>query len=358
MSQTKITGLGAELYWALENKFKNGGTPMSVTATATHQPFNPMEGGISLPYPSYEEEMVYTSDKLDPNINLSHSIKLNPGKTEFPNDKGMIYHDPMLMLGLVYTHKTVAGTWAGGAATYGKITGDFVTYDNIDTIMMQYKLIDDNLNTQFTESINGIIAGEFKIGFDKGDLLRTKYSLIAAQVHLNHERAYTADGNFDDGHWADWAKSTYYPATACRVYWDDSFATEFENIDLYSAWFIIGVPKEMLVEASDLVPFLYKATNRKYTAEVSGNVKGDAELDELYALLSAKTKKNLRLQWDATTNEEKFIDIDDAYIKAIDARKIPGAAELYEATLTLEGITSDYEANFENLPDPSGRITT
>ena len=57
MSQRKITGLGAELYWALENGFKNGGVAMPVTGTATHQPFNPMEGDISLPYPSYEEEM-------------------------------------------------------------------------------------------------------------------------------------------------------------------------------------------------------------------------------------------------------------------------------------------------------------
>jgi len=356
MSQTKITGLGAEIYWALENAFKNKGDPMPVTGTAVHQPFNPMEGDISLPYPSYEEEVVFTSDSLDPNINLSHTVKLNPGNTGFPNDKGMIYHDPQFMLAMVFTHKAVSGTWSGGAATYGKITGDFTAYDHIDTCMIQYKLIDDELTTKFSETLNGILATEFKIGFDKGGVLRTKYNLISAQMQPNTQ-AYSADGNFDDGHWGDWAKSTYYPASGCRVYWDDSFAAEFVDIDVYSCWFTIGIPKEMLTEGGSLVPLLYKAGNRKFTAEVIGNIRGDTELDELYALLSAKTKKNLRLQWDITANEGKFMDIDDAFIKKIDARKIPGAANNYEGTLTLEGFTCDFEGNYENLPDPSARIT-
>lgn len=356
MSQTKITGLGCELFWAIENNFKNGGSGMPVTGTATHQPFNPIEGDITLPYPTYEEEMVYTTNSLDPDANLSHTVKMTPGSAAF-NDKGQIYHDPMELVAFVYTHKAVSGTWSGGAATYGKITGDFTDYDDVDTIMIQYKLIDDNLNTQFSETLNGVICTEFKIGFDKNDVLRTKTTLMTAYVQAN-TRAYSADGNFDDGQWADWAKSTYYPASGCRVYWDDSFAAEFTDIDVYSAWFIIGVPKEMKNEGSSLVPFLVQHKNREFTAEVTGNVKGDTELDELYALMSAKTKKNLRLQWDITANEEKFIDIDDAFIKAISERKIPSAANNYEATLTLKGFSCDFEGNYENLTDPSGRITT
>ncbi len=321
-----------------------------------NQAFNPIEGAIPLPYPIYEDEMVYTSDSLEPNIDLSYTKELKPGEASWPNDKGMIYHDPMLMCELVFTKKAVSGTWGGGAATYGKITGSFLSNSHVSTAMFQYKKVDDQRVTQFEKTLNGVVADEFRIGFDKGGVLRTKYAIKTAK-QTNNTRAFSTVAAFDDGRWADWAKSTFYPATGCKVYWDNSHAAEFVDINVYNAWLIFKIPKKYNVESASLVPFEFHQENREFTAEITGSVKGDTELDELDSLLSAKTKKDLRLQWDLTANKTKFIDISNAFMDNIDTRKIPSAAEKYEATITLRGTTADYEGNFENLTDPDTRIT-
>ena len=355
----KITGQGQVLYWGIEtqsgvNTLLNGGVPFR--NSDLNQPFNPIEGEIPLPYPEYEQEMVYTSDSLEANINLSYTKELKPGEASWPNAKGMIYHDPMFMMANVFTKKVISGTWAGGAGTYGKITGSFLSNSHVDTIMFQYKKIDDSAVTQFEKTLHGIVADEFRIGFDKGNVLRTKYALKTCK-QANNTRGYSAEANFDDGRWADWAKSTFYPATGCKVYWDNSHAAEFVDINVYNAWLIFKIPKKYNVESSSLVPYEVHHENRVFTAEITGSVKGDTELDELDSLLSAKTKKDLRLQWDLTTNENKFIDITNAFVNKIDSRKIPSASAKYEATITLKGITADYEGNFNNLADPDTKIT-
>ena len=111
------------------------------------------------------------------------------------------------------------------------------------------------------------------------------------------------------------------------------------------------------MEGASLVPFEVHHEHREFTAEITGSVKGDTELDELDSILSSKIKKDLRLQWDLTANETKFIDISNAFVDNINARKIPSAAEKYEATLTLRGTTADFEGNYNNLTDPDTRIT-
>ena len=355
----KITGQGQVIYWGIENSnliplFLNGGNPFQ--NSDLNQSFNPIEGAISLPYPLFEQEMVYTSESLEPNIDLSYSKVLKPGEAAFPNDKGLIYHDPMLMCGLVFTKKVVSGTWGGGAGTYGKITGSFLSNSHVDTAMFQYKKVDAAAATQFEKTLNGVVADEFRIGFDKGGVLRTKYAIKVAK-QTNNSRAYSAVAAFDDGRWADWAKSTFYPATAIKVFWDNSHAAEFTDIDVYNAWLIFKIPKKYNVESASLVPFEVHSENREFTAEITGNVKGDTELDELDSILGSKTKKDLRMQWDSTASELKFIDISNAFVDNIDARKIPSAAEKYEVTLTLRGTTADYEGNFNNLTDPDTRIT-
>lgn len=350
-----ITGKNHEIYWATENTFKYGEAGMPVTGTRVHQPFNPIEGKIKLPFEIPTQELIYTTDSLDPNANLSYSNERPPGEALFPNDKGMIYHDPFLMLALVFTNKTVSGSWSGGAGTYGQIKGDFVNDDDKDTVMIQYKKVDDDAVAQFEKTLHGVLSQEFRIGFEKGGVLRTKYNLKSAKV-VDNSQAYSASGNFDDGRWADWAKSTFYLAANCKVYWDDSYAAELTDIDVYSCWFIITTPIIMQVESASLTPFAYHRGNRSYSIEITGNVKGDTELDELEEILSNKTKKNMRLQWDTTASEEKFIDIDDAFLDSIDGREIPAASENYEKTLTFKGFSCDFEGNYNNLPDPSARI--
>jgi len=353
---TVVTGVGSVLFWAIESSFKNGGSGMPDSATATHQPFNPIEGGVELPLPFYEQEVVYTQESLEMDINLSYDKSYNPATGQFPNSKGMIYHDPFLMLALVFTHKSKSGSWSGGAGTYGTLTGDFTDNDDEDTVMIQYKTADLAGTTVEEKTLLGVKSTEFRIGFKKGDCLRTRYSLIVAQ-ELDNTRAFTANSDFDNGKWADWAKSTIYPAQDCKLYWDDSHAAELTDFKVEEAEFIIRTPQEYLTEKGSLVPFVRYNGKREFLAQVKGYIYGDAELDEYRAAYSSKTKKDLRLQWDTTSNEEKYITISNAHIVGIGATMIPAANEVWETTLQFRGTTAAYSGSFENLPDPGSRIT-
>lgn len=352
-----VTGEDAVLYWAVEASFGNAGAGMPATGTATHQPFNPIEGRVNLPVPNYEQTVIYLQDSLDPNANFIYDSDYVDAKKAFPNGNGMIYHDPFFMLASVWTHKAVSGTWSGGAETYGKITGDFTDDDDEDTVMMQYKTVDRSATTVEEKTILGVKSEEFRIGFKNKGLLRTWYNLISMN-ELDNSRAYSAVAAFDDGKWADWAKSTYYTAANCVIYWDDSFAAELTDIKIEDCYFIIKTPQNYS-KTSDSLKSQYRSNgNREYKAEITGLVLGDTELDEFRAAYASKTKKNLRLQWDSTASEKKFLDIDDAFVRNMKDSLIPNATEKYRVTLYFEGISADFEGNYENLTDPSGRVST
>lgn len=352
MAVSVVTGVGSEYYWARESAFGNGGSGMPATATATHQTFNPAEGDINIPIPYYEQEQHYTTESNDPNANYTHDSKYTPGEGTHPNGEGEIWHDPMFMLATVFPNKTVSGTWAGGAATYGKIVANFSALTYEDTVMIQYLTKDLAGNTIESKSVLGVKATHFRIGFKKGGLLRAWYDLISAQS-LDNTRAFTTNASYDDGRWADWALSTYYLATACKIYWDDSFAAELSDIKIEEAYFDIDIPQDYLTESSTLVPFARNNKQRMFTAEITGIVIGNTEIAEYRAAYTSKTKKNLRLQWDTTASEEKFIDIDDAFIEKMTETPLKNAGEAWRVTLTFKGHSCDFEGNYENLPDPT-----
>ena len=351
-----VTGEGAVFYWAIEASFGNAGVGMPITATATHQPFNPIEGKVSLPVPYYEQEIIYLQPDLDPDADFIYDSEYIDAKGQFPNSNGLIYHDPFLMLGLVFTRKTATGTWGGGAGTYGKLTGDFVTNAHEDTIMFQYKTVDKDAVTIEDKTLLGIKSEEFRIGFKNKGLLRTWYNLITMN-ETDNSRDYSKVAAFDDDKWADWAKSTFYRASDCKIYWDDSFTAELTDIKIEDCYFIIKTPQAYLKTSDSLKAQYRHNKNRAYQAEIRGLVLGDTELDEFRAAYSSKTKKNLRLSWDQTANETKFLDIDDAFIRGMKESEIPGAAEVYRVTLAFEGISADFEGNYNNLTDPTGRVT-
>lgn len=474
-----VTGEGAVFYWATEASFGNAGVGMPITATATHQPFNPIEGTINLPVPYYEQELIYLQNDLDPDADFIYDSEYIDAKGQFPNSNGMIYHDPFLMLELMFTRKTATGTWGGGAMkaevstivagapgtiddgdyitiqgidaantttdyyiwfdkagdesgdpevadhteilvdisgasdvqdvsdaiaaaitalanfgavngatttttitnaykgnvtdiadvdsgltvattvqgiSGGKLTGDFVTNAHESTVMFQYKTVDKDTTTIEDKSILGIKSEEFRIGFKNKGLLRTWYNLITMN-ETDNSRDYSAVAAFDDGKWAEWAKSTFYRASDCKIYWDDSFVAELTDIKIEDCFFIIKTPQAYLKTGDSLKAQYRHNKHRAYQAEITGLVLGDTELDEFRAAYASKTKKNLRLSWDQTANEYKFLDIDDAFIRGMKESKITGAAEVYKVTLYFEGISSDFEGTYNNLTDPAGRVT-
>jgi len=353
-----VTGIDSEFFWAIEASFLNGSAGMPITGTATHQPFNPAEGKILVPVPTYNQEIPFLQNSLDPNINFIHDVEYAPGKGLIPNGKGFIFHDPQLMLALGFTHKEKSGTWGGGAGTYGKLIGNFSDNDDEDTVMIQYKKLDKDGTVVEELTALGIKSEEFRIGFKAGGVLRTKYAIIVGDA-ITNTRAFSASSNFDDGKWADWAKSTYYPASSCKVYWDDSYAAEFSDLKIEECWFVIKTPQKYLATSDSLKVQYRHNDHREYYAEITALILGDTELDEYRAAFTSKTKKNLRLQWDTTANEEKFLDIDDAHIESMEVDEIPAANEAYRITVKLRGISADYEGNFNNLTDPTtdNRVT-
>lgn len=340
-----------QLFWALENGFLNAGA--LIDGEDVHQGFNPCHGNIAIPKPFYETQVQHTTDSLDPDPELSFAKAFNPGNASFPNGEGMTYRDPYLMCS-VFEHKTITGDWSGGAGTYGKITGDFSDIDDKDSIMIQYGKTDGT--TPIDRCLNGVIIENHSLGFKKGGILRELVELKACDVHPNTQ-AFVPAATYDDGRWADWARTAPIPATACKVYWDDSHAAEFAGLKIEEFKMNMKVPKETQDVSDDLKHQYEWSKNRNFEATVKGIVIGNAEYLEVEKAYKDKAKKDLRLSWDQTANELKWSQLDNAWIEKFSSYELVSIQERHKVDLTLYGTTGKFEGNYNNLPTPAGRIT-
>lgn len=342
------------IYYALETGFGNSWTPMG--AGDIHQAFNPIIGDIEVPRPKYEEELNYTADSLDYNPDVSYDKDLTPGKGTFPGGDGMIYRDPFLMA-CAFPHKTVTGTWGGGAGTYGKITGDFSDKDDRSSIMIQCGNTDGS--SPINRCYNGGLIINYLLGFKKGGALRESVELNLAYYQTNTQ-AFSSNSNFDDGRWSLWALKNatqkYYHATNMKLYWDDSHIAELSGLKIESCQFKIGIPKALEDDYSDLRHQHEWDKNRIHECTVSGILYGDAELLEAEKMFKDKIKKDLRMSWDQTANKTKWMQIVDAWITGLSTHKLPAIQNAVKIDYTFKGKTSQFEGNFENVPDPSSRI--
>lgn len=343
-----------QLYWALENGYGNLWAGMD--GADIHQAFNPIQGDIEIPKPKFEEELVTLSNSLDYNENLSYDKDKAPGKGQFPGGEGLIYRDPFLAM-VPFTHKTVTGTWAGGAATYGKITGDFTAIDDRSSIMIQAGSSDGS--TPINRCYNGVLLTGYQIGFKKGDVLREIPEFSIADFQPNTQ-AFITDANFDDGYWSLWAlkgaTQKYYHAQDCKIYWDDSHIAELTDFKIENCRFKISIPKDQESDHSSLVHTWQWDKNRMHEAVIDGILYGTTEYLEAEKTFLTKTKKDLRFSWDQTTNEQKWIQIDSAWITGLATQKLPAKENALRLEFTFKGQTSQFEANYENLPDPTTRI--
>lgn len=344
------------IYFALENGFGNSWAGMPVTGTATHQAFNPCHGDIEVPKPKYETQVEYTTDSLDPDPDLSYTKDLVPGNGAFPGGEGMTFRDPMLLCCL-FTHKTVTGTWSGGAATYGQITGDFSDNDDRSSIMIQAGITDGT--SPINRTYNGCVLTSYQLGWKKGGVLKELPELGIVFFQSNTQ-AFTSDSNFDDGRWSLWAlkgaTEKVYHATGMKLYWDEAHAAELAGLAIEECQMRIGIPKAMEMDSSSLTHQHDWDKKRTYECTVRGIMIGDTEYLEVEKQFHNKTKKDLRMSWDQTTNEEKWLQIDDAWIEDMTSERYPHIENARILELTFKGITARFEGNYENLPDPSGRI--
>lgn len=347
-----------QIYWALENGFLNlsAGVPQPMDGSDVHQAFNPCHGDIEMPKPTMETEIQTTTESLDPDPDLSFTKDEVPGEGAFPGGEGMTYRDPQLML-TAFTHKETSGTWGGGAATYGKIIGNFSLDDDRSSIMIQAGITDKV--TPLNRCYNGILLNSYQLGFKKNSVLKEMAELSVAFFGSNTQ-AFIPDSNFDNGYWSLWAlkgaTQKLYHATDCVLFWDESHAAELAGLALEECQMKIIIPHDLEADTSELWHQHEWGKNRSFEATVSGIMTDDDEYLEVEKLFSAKAKKDLRLQWDSTANELKWLQLDDAWIESLGGEKLPARENARRLSLTFKGISAQFEGNYENLPDPTTRI--
>jgi len=348
------------IYWALETGFLNlsGGVPDPMDGSDVHQAFNPCQGDIEVPRPKLETKVEYTSVSLDPDPDLSFTKDEVPGQGAFPGGEGMIYHNPFLQC-CAFTHKTVTGTWSGGASTYGQITGDFSDNDDRSSIMIQTGMTDGS--SPINRCYNGVLIASYQLGFKKGDVLREMVDLVITTFASNTQ-AFIPNANFDNGYWSLWAlkneSKKVYHATDCKLYWDEAHTAELAGLAIEECRMKITTPHASEADSSQLYHEHEWDRNRTFECTVSGIMTTDTEYLEVEKLFTNKVKKDLRLSWDQTANELKWMQIDDAWIEDFGAEKITSIENARRLELRFLGESANWEGNYENLPDPSTRIDT
>lgn len=347
-----------QIYYALETGFLNlsAGVPQPIDGADIHMALNPCHGDIDIPKPIKETHIETTSDKLEPDPDLSYTKDWTPGSGAFPGGDGMTYRDPIFMQS-IFTHKEITGTWSGGAATYGKIVGNFSDDDDRSSIMIQTGITDGV--SPVNRCYNGVILTSYQIGFKKLGVLKEMAEIAVAYYDANTQ-AFVPTGTFDDGRWSLWAlkgaTKKLYHSTDCKLYWDESHAAELAGLALEDCHFKISTPHDLEADSSKLHHQHEWDKKRAFEATVTGIMTGKTEFEEAEKLFLAKAKKDLRLQWDATANEAKWIQLDNAWVESHGAEKLPHTENARRLELHFKAINANYEGNFENLPDPSTRI--
>ncbi|HEC66634.1 MAG TPA: hypothetical protein ENI23_15265 [bacterium] len=347
-----------QVYWALENGFLNlaASVPDPIDGSDVHQGFNPCHGNIDIPITSRETQVETTSDSLDPVPDLSYTKDEVPGQGTFPGGDGMTYRDCFLKA-CAFTHKETSGTWGGGAGTYGKIIGNFSAGDDRSSIMIQTGITDGA--SPANRCYNGVLLNSYQLGFKKNSVLKELVEL-AVTTYATNTQAFVPAANFDDGRWSLWAlknaSKKLYHSTDCKVYWDESHAAELAGLAIESCHLKINVPHTLDADSSQLYHEHEWDKKRKFTGIIAGIMTGLTEFAEVEALFATKTKKDLRLEWDSTANELKWLQIDDAWIESRGAEVIPDIENARRLELHFEGISAQFEGNYNNLPDPTSRI--
>lgn len=343
-----------QLYWALETGYLNlsAGVPDPIDGSDVHQAFNPCHKDVEIPKPMNKDKIEYTSESVLPNFAVSYTEETTPGSGMFPNGDGMDYRDPFLGL-CVFPHKETSGTWAGGAATYGTIIADFTDFDDVSSIMMQYGLTDGT--TPINRCLNGIRLVEYALGFVSGGVLKEKPTLQVADSSPNTQ-AFVPAAGFDDGQWANWAQPNIYPANAVSVYWDDAHAAEFAGLEIQECWMLLKTPYLLEKVAKNLYYSEDWMNNVIFEAQIKGIMTGNAEYLEIEKAFNSKLQKDLRMIWDETASEEKYLQFPNAVINKLDSEIVPSRSNIRKINLTILGDNAQYSGSFENLADPTTRI--
>ncbi|MHA1795343.1 MAG: hypothetical protein ACTSUK_04470 [Promethearchaeota archaeon] len=349
------TGQQSYAYWGIEGT-KGAGDP----STDQNIPFNPM-ASLPAPKPKNIDEEFRTFDSLVPK--KIATTELGPGEGGLE----MLFQDPFLLL-TFFTHKTVSGTWDTGT---GQIAADFTDTDDVDTIFLQYHLHDQSgSGNHLNRLLKHGLPQKFSFKFEKGKLLKS----AAEFTFLNFEdntQAMSCNNSFHDqswgsgvGGWANWDNSglggTGKRSTInTQLTWGGS---AFTGLDIVSGEISFEVGYETSQTKSSLAHSVAYRKPHNYICNLKGFLKDKSLISEYESIFSDRSQQTFKFEYDATTDQEKYIQWTKAYVSPESSVvSIPESGKAAEVDIVIKGGESSalsYLGKFLNLPDPSALITT
>jgi len=344
------TGESSYAYWGIEGTV-GAGDP----SADQNIPFNPT-ASLTPQKPKYVDVEERTFDSLEPKIVYTGEKAPGEGPIECS------FRDPFLLLSF-FTHKVVGGTWGTGTGT---ITADFTAVDDVDTLFLQYHLEDQSgSGNHVNKLLKHGLPMKYSWVVEVGKLLKEIAELKFLDFATNTQ-APSISNDFHDqsfgsgvGGWANWDNSGLN-GTGKRspvdmvLHWGGAVLTALK-ITTMNMSFEVGY--ETIQTTDSLGHSVTYRTIRNFMITLNGTLNDLTAITEYEKLYSDRTKQTLRLYYDATAGEEKYLQFTNAHISPESSiPPIPEAGKPAEVSLVIKGgedTKASYSGSFVDRPDPS-----
>lgn len=320
----------------------------------THQPPNKITEAMKFPRPEYVEEALQTFDSLVPNVIFTSGRESNEKTINW------IFADPFMGL-CAFSEKSTDSDFSSSG--YTTITASFSTRDHVDSIWIYGREVDYTNSANLDKLLKGgKILGRFII-MEANKLIREELSVKFADMEDmdGSEDTLTADSDFDDGTWGAWDKNGMYFPWNASIEWGGSEIQANYGIDIVKIRFGFEVPQKYWATFDSLAENKQLLEKIEPICEIEAILTDDSLIDELESLHSAKTTATLKLNIDATTNEEKYDQFTNAYVDSIDGLdEVPKAGEEHRLTILFKTDGGAYSLSYsyddDNHADPGDRL--
>ncbi len=323
-------------FWAREGAllptFGYGAAGMPAASTIVHQPFNPSKK-MPVPIISVGHEEHVLSDARVPGIIAD--TKIEPVEIDF-ND--MFFKDPYLMFCL-FPNKTMTGAITWGASNTGTLIGNFTVETYSDSIMYQVKVADASGGGSHLEyTFHGGEITQYKLVAEESKLLMESVKIKFMDM-VSNSRAFTTDGDFDDGSTrpnAAWDDDGPYHSKNVSYEWGGSAPV---GIQVRKGTLTIITPKpQEHIQNSQKAQINYLGSPLGFEVLLEGFLSTNVQVAEVIKAYANKTKQTFEYIYnDAGGAEERKWQCTQVYLKKyeFDGDGIPEAGKPVKCKLTF-----------------------
>ena len=352
MSQSGYSGIGSYVFFGRES----GGFKLGNPSADQNVPFNKMEE-YTPPKGRYVQEYRRTFDRLEPKCAWTRVFE--PGERALTP---MVFKDPFLLLKL-FTHKTKTTPWVNpGIST---ITGDFSEFDDDETIWIQSRLASRSGSNHLDRLLTGGKITQYKWVFQPGMLIMEEPS-IKTNAFSVATNAMNCNTNFHDeafsalGGWSDWDNTG--PIRCGRssrlvvINWNSAVIT---GLSLREGEMIINVPDIHEQPFNSLESTLRWLESIDFSLSLTGRILDKTLIEESEKEYKDKQRATLRIYYDTTSGQEKYIQCTNVVVDEHSIVGIPKAGDLSEGSVVFKGgdeMRISYSGKFSSLPDPGNLV--